>query len=217
MVANSRISGWVRVVVTVSILAAASFTFALAQEAAPTTTQEPQRAGGEQPAAGEVVLGTDDGAAEQLNDELRMLGGGAGEAPPELPPRGYLVETFVKGGVFMWPLLLCSIVGLAVILERAWTFYRARVNTRQFMRRVIGALREDGLPGAIEVCRQTRGPISAILRAGLMRAPKGTNEVEKAIENAGAIEVSFLQRGLIILTSIVSVAPMPLPRHGFGH
>jgi biopolymer transport protein ExbB len=208
MVANSRFSGWVMVVSMVLVLAAVSFTLALAQEATPPATQEPQATGTEQPAAGEAMPGADAGGADQVGEALPTLGAGGEDAPVELPPQGYLVETFQKGGVFMWPLLICSIIGLAVIIERAWTFSRAKVNTRQFMSKVIGALKEDGLPGAIEVCQRTRGPIAAILHAGLMRAPKGSEEVEKAIENAGAIEMSFLQRGLIILTSVVNVAPM---------
>ncbi len=208
MVANSRFSGWVMVVAMVSVLAAVSFTLAFAQEAPAPATQEPQATGTEQPAADEAMPGAPAGGAGQVADALPTLAGGAEDAPVELPPQGYLIETFQKGGVFMWPLLICSIIGLAVVIERAWTFQRATVNTRQFMSKVIGAIKEDGAPGAIEVCLRTRGPIAAILHAGLVRAPKGPDEVEKAIENAGAIEMSFLQRGLIILTSVVNIAPM---------
>ena len=208
MVANSRFTAWVMVVSMVLVLAAVSFTLALAQEATPPATQEPQATGTEQPAAGEAMPGADAGGAGQVGEALPTLGAGGEEAPVELPPQGYLIETFQKGGVFMWPLLICSVIGLAVILERAWTFRRAQVNTRQFMSKVVGALKEDGVPGGIEVCLRTRGPIAAILHAGLSRATKGPEEVEKAIENAGAIEMSFLQRGLIILVSVVNVAPM---------
>ncbi len=145
MVANSRFSGWVMVVAMVSVLAAVSFTFALAQEATPSATEEPQVTGTEQPAAEEAMPGAPAGDAGQVGEALPTLGAGGEEAPVELPPQGYLIETFQKGGVFMWPLLICSIIGLAVIIERAWTFSRAKVNTRQFMSKVIGALKEDGL------------------------------------------------------------------------
>jgi biopolymer transport protein ExbB len=209
MVANSKFSGWV-VVAMVLLMAAMSFTSVLAQEASAPATQEPQATGTDQQAAGDQMPGATHQAAqpESVGEALPTLAAGSEEAPATLPPQGYLIETFQKGGVFMWPLLICSVIGLAVVLERAWTFSRAKVNTRQFMSKVIGAMKEDGLPGAIEVCQRTRGPIAAILHAGLMRAPKGPEEVEKAIENAGAIEMSFLQRGLIILASVVNIAPM---------
>jgi biopolymer transport protein ExbB len=125
-----------------------------------------------------------------------------------LSPLGFVLEKFAQGGSFMWPLLIASIIGLAVILERFWTLSRARVNTTKLMSQVIGALKQDGIQAGIEVCQRTRGPIAAILHAGLMRAPKGPEAVEKAIESAGTIEMSFLQRGLIILASIANVAPL---------
>lgn len=118
------------------------------------------------------------------------------------------VEFFRQGGDFMWALLFCSLLGLAVILERLWTLQRAHVNTRKLMTNVLGALRDEGVDGAKAICTKTRGPIAAILHSGLLRADKGPEAVEKAIESAGAIEMSFLERGLVILSTISNVAPM---------
>jgi biopolymer transport protein ExbB len=153
----------------------------------------------------ETAAGTDDdaGMSEALPTESEI------EFKPEtLSPLGFVLEKFNQGGTFMWPLLIASIIGLAVILERLWTLSRARVNTTGLMSQVISALKQDGLQGGVEVCQRTRGPIAAILHAGLMRASKGPEAVEKAIESAGTIEMAFLQRGLIILASIANVAPL---------
>jgi len=51
---------------------------------------------------------------------------------------------YVKGGIFMHPLLLCSIAGLVIIIERLWTLSRARVNVKALMMKIILALREQG-------------------------------------------------------------------------
>ncbi|MGD8394317.1 MAG: MotA/TolQ/ExbB proton channel family protein [Candidatus Eiseniibacteriota bacterium] len=118
------------------------------------------------------------------------------------------IELFEQGGVFMYPLLLCSIIGLALILERLWTLQRARVNTRKLMDRLLGAMRDNGVDAAIEVCTRTRGPIAAILHSGLMRADKGPEAVEKAIESAGVIEMSYLQRSMVWLATISTIAPL---------
>ncbi len=118
------------------------------------------------------------------------------------------VEFFRQGGDFMYALLFCSLLGLAVILERLWTLQRAHVNTRKLMTSVLTALREDGVEAAKGICTKTRGPIAAILHSGLLRADKGPEAVEKAIESAGAIEMSFLERGLVVLSTISNVAPM---------
>jgi len=118
------------------------------------------------------------------------------------------LEFFNKGGVFMWPLLLLSIVGLAAIIERAITLQKASTNTKKFINRIIDELRANGIRSAIEVCQKTRGPIAAIVHSGLTKADQGPAAVEKAIEAAGGIEVSFLQRGLMIMATVANVAPL---------
>jgi biopolymer transport protein ExbB len=134
------------------------------------------------------------------------------EEPPPPPPRGFaqsgLVEFFNKGGKFMWGLLALSIVGVAVIIERAITLQKAKADVRSLMEKVVGALKKGRLEDAIEICAETRGPIPQILHAGLRQAKKGTVAVEKAIETAGIIEMSFLERGLIILATVANVAPL---------
>jgi len=122
--------------------------------------------------------------------------------------RSGLGKQYVAGGMFMHPLLLCSIIGLVVIIERAWTLSRARTNVKVLMGNVVKSLREGGPDAALQVCQRTRGPIAAVLHSGLLRASKGTEAVEKAIGTAGAIEMSFLERGLVALTLISNIAPL---------
>jgi len=119
-----------------------------------------------------------------------------------------MVQMFNDGGGFMWPILILLILGLMISLERLWTLTRASVNTRKFLARVKQALTEGGIKDAIEVCENTRGPVASIFHAGLMRADRGVEHVEKSISNAGSIEMAFLERGLVWLSTIVSIAPM---------
>lgn len=175
--------------------------FALTQE----TSTEP----GAEPTAEEVQPDT------SLADLLRAL-----ETPVEEaagPAEGGfaarfresgLVELFLKGGGFMWPLLGASIIGVAVIIERAVTLSRARTDVRKLMKRVLDALHSKGVDAAAGECERTRGPIAAILHAGLKRAERGTEAVERAIETAGTIETSFLERGLIWLATLATIAPL---------
>ncbi len=131
---------------------------------------------------------------------------------PEPEPSGFaqsgLVEFFQKGGKFMWGLLFLSVVGVAVIIERAITLQKAKADVRKLMEGVVLSLKKGDLEGALDVCAGTRGPIPQILHAGLRQAKKGTVAVEKAIETAGIIEMSFLERGLIILATVANVAPL---------
>ncbi len=122
--------------------------------------------------------------------------------------RSGIGQNYIKGGNFMHPLLLASIIALVFIIERFWTLSRARINVKNLMQKIIRNLREEGIQSALEVCQRTRGPIAAILHSGLLRADKGPDAVEKAIETAGTIEMSFLERGLVALATISNVAPL---------
>ncbi len=119
-----------------------------------------------------------------------------------------LIELFIQGGPFMYPLLAASIIGAAVIIERAVTLSRARTDVRKLMRKVLDALHSKGIEAAAAECERTRGPIAAILHAGLKRAERGTEAVERGIETAATIETSFLERGLIWLSTLATIAPL---------
>lgn len=119
-----------------------------------------------------------------------------------------MIDYFLRGGFFMWPILAFFIFGLAVSIERLWTLTRASINTKKFLARIKSALREGGVEAAKEICENTRGPIASIFHAGLSRVDKGIEQVEKSIVSAGSIEMAFLERGLVWLSTVISVAPM---------
>ncbi len=161
----------------------------------------PAQEGGAAPSASggssEVASGSEGGQTE----------GAAGGANVEKYKSG-LVEFFNKGGAFMWPLGILALVALVVILERLISLQRASTKTSRLLERIINDLKERGVEAAMETCERTRGPIAAILHAGLAKVDKGPAAVEKAIENSGAIEMAFLQRGLPILSTVANVAPL---------
>ncbi len=119
-----------------------------------------------------------------------------------------LVDYFNEGGLFMWPILFCQIIGLAICIERFVTLTRSGLNTRKFLVKIKQALDEGGVQRAIEVCANQRGSVASIFHAGLLRAHKGVDQVEKAIVNAGAIEMAFLERGMVWISFFIAMAPM---------
>ncbi len=119
-----------------------------------------------------------------------------------------MLDLFIAGGWAMYPLLATLVVGLAVIFERLFSLARASINTRKFLQRIKVSLREEGITAAQEICANTRGPVASIFHAGLMRVDRGLEQVEKAIENAGTIEMSFLEKGLVWLATVANIAPM---------
>ncbi len=119
-----------------------------------------------------------------------------------------MVEMFINGGKFMWPILIAWIFGLAIGIVKIITLWRAGINTRNFVGNIRSALKEGGVDAALEVCESTRGPVASILHAGLSRAKEGIEHVEKAITNAGSIEMSFLEKGMIWLSFVIVIAPL---------
>lgn len=119
-----------------------------------------------------------------------------------------MVELFLQGGGFMWPILILWILGIGYSIERFYTLTRASINTRKFLAKLHNALQTGGAEAAATECEKTPGPVASILHAGLSRANKGLEHVEKAITNAGSIEMAFLERGMIILTTVIVMAPL---------
>ena len=120
----------------------------------------------------------------------------------------YLQQKFIAGGAFMYPILGCLIIGLGFTFERFWTLSRASMNTKKFIVTVKDALAKDGVEGAIKVCENTRGSIASVFHAGLLRANEGIEASEKAIMTYGSIEMGFLERGLIWISTFITIAPM---------
>jgi biopolymer transport protein ExbB len=120
----------------------------------------------------------------------------------------YLQTKFAEGGGFMWPILGCLVIGLGFSIERLWTLTRASMNTKKFIVAVKDALSKGGVDEAIKVCENTRGSIASVFHAGLLRAGEGLDAAEKAIMAYGSIEMGFLERGLIWISTFISVAPM---------
>ena len=119
-----------------------------------------------------------------------------------------IVEKFNEGGVWMWPVLIALILGLAIFLERIITLNLADIDTRKFVVNVQEALQEGGVPAAQELCSETRGPVASVFQAGLMRMDEGIEAAEKAISAYGSIEMSFLERGLVWLSLFIAIAPL---------
>ncbi|HOJ03973.1 MAG TPA: MotA/TolQ/ExbB proton channel family protein [Bacteroidota bacterium] len=120
----------------------------------------------------------------------------------------YLVEKFNQGGFFMWPILACLVLGLAFVIFKFISISRASVNTKKFIIEVKKALDEGGVPKAIDVCSKSSGSVASVFQAGLMRADEGIDAAEKAVISYGSIEMSFLERGLIWISTFISIAPL---------
>jgi biopolymer transport protein ExbB len=118
-------------------------------------------------------------------------------------------EKFIQGGVpWMTPILLCLIIGLAIVIERIIYLNMATTNTDKLLSKIETALESDGIEGAKEVCRNTRGPVASIFYQGLDRHSEGVDIVEKSIVSYGGVQMGRLEKGLTWIQLFIALAPM---------
>ena len=113
-----------------------------------------------------------------------------------------LVEFFVNGGPFMWPILLSLVFGLAFVGERFYSLIMSSINADKFYTDVNNTLDSEGVDATVELCANTNGPVAEIFHAGLSRMNRGIGEVEKSLE------MSFLEKNMIWLNAVITIAPM---------
>ena len=119
-----------------------------------------------------------------------------------------MVDFFVQGGGFMWPILIALLFGLAIIGERAYSLINSSSDTDQFFEEVKTIYSDSGREQAIEFCENSPGPVASIFYAGLSKMDKTKEEIEKAVQNAGGLEMAFLEKNMIWINSVITIAPM---------
>lgn len=113
-----------------------------------------------------------------------------------------------KGGPVMWPIILCSIFALAILLERLYNLHKAKIDTVDFMNKIRNTLKRNKVMEAIEMCNNTPGPIAHIMKAGILKHDRPRNEIREAIEDAGVHEVPRLEKNLSALATIAQISPL---------
>ncbi|MBM4402944.1 MAG: MotA/TolQ/ExbB proton channel family protein [Candidatus Cloacimonetes bacterium] len=118
------------------------------------------------------------------------------------------VKWFKNGGWAMWPILFITLYGLAYIIWKFIALMYAKYNLSTFLGKLIPLLQSGKIKEAAGYAQSTRGPVASVVYAGLLKAEHGIDAVEKAIENAAMIEMSYLEKGFIELSSAITLAPM---------
>ncbi|MCP4664907.1 MAG: MotA/TolQ/ExbB proton channel family protein, partial [Deltaproteobacteria bacterium] len=119
-----------------------------------------------------------------------------------------MIELIVKGGLFMYPIIFCSIVALAIFLERMWVLRRKHIIPDAFILDVEELLKEQRISEAISICQKDTSSISKIFLAGLKTIEKGMRSVKEAIVERGSREATILEKNAGILSTIANVTPL---------
>jgi len=118
------------------------------------------------------------------------------------------VSLIIKGGPIMVPIILGSIIALAIILERFWTLWRIRLNIQQFAQEIFLSLERGQFQKALERCGKVRHPIADVFKLGILNHTLKREEIESLMEREGDEQVQYLERYLGALLIIIGVEPM---------
>jgi biopolymer transport protein ExbB len=133
----------------------------------------------------------------------------------------YFLPQFVKdGGVVVIGLMVLTMLDITFIIERSLTLKKARGKRSQvaFLRDSMGAIRNNDVARAINLCNSQQGTMANVLRAGLerfqtihdenMTSDRQVAEIKRAFDEANALETPLLERNLIALQTIATIATL---------
>lgn len=137
-------------------------------------------------------------------------------------PERSLMHTMYQGGPLVVALIALLVMLFGFIIERSITLYHGaagKASVQSFFKKVISAVQSGDFEGAIAACDKQKGTVANILRAGIERFnvvkddgslnfEKKISETQRALEEANALEVPLLERNLIALSTIASIATM---------
>ncbi|HEX7193521.1 MAG TPA: MotA/TolQ/ExbB proton channel family protein [Chthoniobacterales bacterium] len=119
-----------------------------------------------------------------------------------------MIDYMQKGGPLMWLILLCSVVSVAVFLERILYFHRASVNAGEFLQGLSNLIRSRNFAEARVECQATSVPVTRVIHAAIVRHTLPRSELREIVQEAGQLEVPRLERNLGILVAIGYICPL---------
>lgn len=119
-----------------------------------------------------------------------------------------MFELLQKGGPIMFLILICSVVVLAIIIERLIMLHKAKINTQVFIDKIKSILRKDNIMQALQLCDNTPGPIARIIKAGILKHDRPRSEIRESIDDVGSHEIPKLEKNTKILATIAHIAPL---------
>jgi len=154
----------------------------------------------EQVADSTTTATTDDAAATATTDDA---------AAEEVTFTQSMKKRFIEGGpAFMGIVLLCLILGLAIVIERIIYLNLSTTNTKKLVNDVEAALNSGGVDAAKEVARNTSGPVASIFYQGLDRYSHGLDSAEKSIVAYGGVQMGQLEKNVSWISLFIALAPM---------
>ena len=117
-------------------------------------------------------------------------------------------EIVLAGGPFMWPIILCSVISVSIILERLWTLQGRRVAPPDLTRRIWQVIESGQVSDRVIAALEANSPLGRILAVGLAHRHRPREVMMERLEDAGRHVAHDLERFLNTLGTIAGVTPL---------
>ncbi|MBI4651953.1 MotA/TolQ/ExbB proton channel family protein [Candidatus Desantisbacteria bacterium] len=122
--------------------------------------------------------------------------------------RPWVVDMFVRGGITMYMILACSIVGLYITIEKSVKVRKNMLMPSPFIAQLRNTVKSNDITQLMELCKDKDISIAKIISSGLNEYREGISAVREAIDNQGTIEVGYLAQHLQIMGVLANMAPL---------
>ena len=119
-----------------------------------------------------------------------------------------MVQLFIDGGGFMWPILFIFIIGFVFVGERLYHLVKGLASNEQFAMDVSETLEKSGTNAAKAKCEESIGPVANLCYSALEKADEGVEAAEKALDQSGSIEMASLEKNMTWISLCIATAPM---------
>ena len=119
-----------------------------------------------------------------------------------------MVQLFVDGGGFMWPILFIFIIGFVFVGERLYHLIKGLASNEEFAMEVADTLEKSGKKAAQSLCENSVGPVANLCGAALEKADSGVDAVEKTLDQAGTLEMASMEKNMTWISLCIATAPM---------
>jgi biopolymer transport protein ExbB len=119
-----------------------------------------------------------------------------------------MVQLFIDGGGFMWPILFIFIIGFVFVGERLYHLLKGLASKEEFAQKISDMIASSGVKAAKSECEGAIGPVANLCYNALERAHLGEEAAEKSLEQSGAIEMAALEKNMTWISLCIATAPM---------
>lgn len=113
-----------------------------------------------------------------------------------------------SGGPLMWPIIICSVVAVAIVVEKLIYFQGIRTDTHQLKTAVFELIKDNRVQDAVQLCQKNPSPLAKILKAGILKSGESRESIKETMEDVSLFEIPKLEKRLTALSTVAQASPL---------